>query len=139
VFGEISPVLWPTMLVCLMLAVSLALGGQRGNSLRWSSLVPACMLLAVGIACALVASIVYAAGPYELSWWFATSLDRVAATPELFAMASLVTMVPVATELWRRSTHESEGEDAADSQVGELVSLTDQPLATTISVDDSRI
>lgn len=139
VFREISPVVWPTLLVCLLLAVAIALGRQHGSSLPWSSLVPACTLLAVGIAGAFGASMAYAVGPYELSWWFATSLERVAATPELFALASLVTMVPVATELWRHSTPESEGEIATDSHVRGLASLTDDPIATTVSVDDSRI
>jgi len=138
VFREISPVVWPTLLVCLLLAVAIALGRQR-SSPPWSSLVPACTLPAVRIACAFCASMAYAVGPYDLSWWFATSLDRVAATPELFAMASLVTMVPVATALWKMSTLESENEGVAGPRDGEMASLADQALSTTVAVDDSRI
>lgn len=101
VFRESANVLIPTFVACILLVAAVAIRCRRPNDVPPRSVVPPVTLLGASVLCGIVAALAYALGDYDLAWWFATSLDRVAVTPELFALASLVTMIPIAGALIR--------------------------------------
>ncbi len=130
VIRETYLIVVPAIVVLLLLAVALWREGDRPLAgLR--PLRPALAFVSMAILSAIVAASVYAAGGYEMVWWLGTSLERVSSTPKLFALAALVSMTPVAGQLWgRRRAVSTDQFPVADKQTEPIIpsDIVDEPV-----------
>jgi hypothetical protein len=84
-------------LALLTVAAWMRAGPNRRTTLL--RLRPAALMVGAAVVAVLISACVYAVGDLEITWWLATSLGRVVTIPRLFALASLVSLAGVGSDL----------------------------------------